>query len=493
MKAEARPPHPTVPAVLADPAFTRLKALVIETTGMAFYRDKSEDLAQILVFRMTELSVADCDGYLEILTRSVAEMDALVAELTIGETYFFRHKEQFDALRDIILPDLIERNGATRRLRIWSAGCATGPEPYSIAIMLDREFGARIANWHVTVLGTDINQKFLSRAREGRYDQWAFRAMPEEIRAACFTRIGNQWQINPEYRRFVKFQYHNLIKSRFPSIVDNIAGFDLIICRNVIIYFSPETIEGLIPCFHETLSDGGWLVMGHAEPNQHLFRDFKTVNTPGAVLYQRVDGHGAPPPAPAAAPMIKAPPSLVLPRLTALDAGRDTSRPPARPGGPVPARPPVVAPLEPRPTASVPSPAGGLAPAGLARIRELADCGQGDAAAAACDALLVSTPLDAWGHFYRAMIHEQVGQAEACEKALRRAIYLDRRMVLPHYHLGLFLLRRDDAAAAAKAFRNVQVLLKDYPDDGLVADADKITVGQMREAVDMHLKLIGGA
>ena len=311
MKAEARPPHPTVPAVLADPAFTRLKALVIETTGMAFYRDKSEDLAQILVFRMTELSVADCDGYLEILTRSVAEMDALVAELTIGETYFFRHKEQFDALRDIILPDLIERNGATRRLRIWSAGCATGPEPYSIAIMLDREFGARIANWHVTVLGTDINQKFLSRAREGRYDQWAFRAMPEEIRAACFTRIGNQWQINPEYRRFVKFQYHNLIKSRFPSIVDNIAGFDLIICRNVIIYFSPETIEGLIPCFHETLSDGGWLVMGHAEPNQHLFRDFKTVNTPGAVLYQRVDGHGAPPPAPAAAPMIKAPPSLV--------------------------------------------------------------------------------------------------------------------------------------------------------------------------------------
>ena len=91
------------------------------------------------------------------------------------------------------------------------------------------------------------------------------------------------------------------------------------------------------------------------------------------------------------------------------------------------------------------------------------------------------------------MIHEQVGQTEECEKALRRAIYLDRRLVLPHYHLGLFLLRRDDSAAAAKAFRNVQTLLKDYPDDGLVADADKITVGQMREAVDMHLKLIGGA
>ncbi|TAN62370.1 MAG: protein-glutamate O-methyltransferase CheR, partial [Magnetospirillum sp.] len=200
---------------------------------MAFYRDKSEDLAQILVSRMIELAVEGCDGYLARLTSCADEMDALVAELTIGETYFFRHKEQFDALRDVILPDVIERNRPLRRLRIWSAGCATGPEPYSIAIMLEREFGARIADWHVTVLGTDINQKFLSRAREGRYDQWAFRAMPDDIRAACFTRYGNQWQINPQYKRFVKFQYHNLIKSPFPSIVDNIAGFDLIICRNV--------------------------------------------------------------------------------------------------------------------------------------------------------------------------------------------------------------------------------------------------------------------
>ncbi|MDO8606662.1 MAG: protein-glutamate O-methyltransferase CheR [Phaeospirillum sp.] len=492
MTLDDSPSYPTVQAVLADPTFARLKALVIETTGMAFYRDKNEDLAQILVARMIEVAVAGCDGYLELLAPGADEMDALVAELTIGETYFFRHKEQFDALRDIILPDVIERNRPLRRLRIWSAGCATGPEPYSIAIMLEREFGARIADWHVTVLGTDINQKFLGRAREGRYDQWAFRTMPEEIRAACFTKVGNQWQINQQYKRFVKFQYHNLIKSRFPSIIDNIAGFDIIICRNVIIYFSPETIEDLIPCFHESLSDGGWLVMGHAEPNQHLFRHFKTVNTPGAVLYQRVDGFHARPPAPVAAPApVVKPPSLVLPRLTALDVGRDVTRPMVPPMIRSAKAKPPSAPA--RSLVKPPPPPGGEVGGGLVRIRELADCGQWDAAAAACDALLTSTPMDAWGHFYRAMIHEQVGQAEECEKALRRAIYLDRRLVLPHYHLGLFLLRRDDAIAAAKAFRNVQALLKDYPDDGLVADADKITVGQMREAVDMHLKLIGGA
>lgn len=488
MSVEVAGLRSTVQDILGEPAFAALKALVIETTGMAFYRDKSEDLAQILALRMAETGVLGCASYLERLSGDASEMDALVAELTIGETYFFRHKEQFDALRDTILPDIIERNRSSRRLRIWSAGCATGPEPYSIAIMLEREFGPRIADWHVTVLGTDINQKFLARARDGRYDQWAFRAMPDDIRAACFTKVGTQWQINPEYRRFVKFQYHNLIKSSFPSVIDNIAGFDLIICRNVIIYFSPETIEGLIPCFRETLTDGGWLVMGHAEPNQHLFRDFRTVNTPGAVLYQRMDGYQARPPVAAAVPSplpVKAAPSQVLPRLSALDVGERGELPTRRPSAPRPPKPPS-RPVPPAPTPTRPADGGGLG-----KIRELADCGQWDAAASACDILLVTTPMDAGLHFYRAMIHEQVGQAVECEKALRRAIYLDRRMVLPHYHLGLFLLRRDDIAAAEKAFRNVLVLLKDRPDDDLVADGDKITVGQMREAVDMHLKLMG--
>lgn len=478
-------------AIVDDPAFTSLKALVIDTTGMAFYRDKSLDLASILSARMAETGAESCSVYHNKLIDDSQEMDALVAELTIGETYFFRHKEQFDAMRDLILPDVIERNRSLRRLRIWSAGCATGPEPYSIAIMLEKEFGARIHDWHVTVLGTDINQKFLARAREGRYDSWAFRVMADDVREDCFTKVGNQWQIKPQYRRFVQFQYHNLITSKFPSIIDNIAGFDIIICRNVIIYFSPETIEGLIPCFHETLTDQGWLVMGHAEPNQHLFRNFRTVNAEGAVLYQRVDGYQAkqaPLPSVAVAPVSK-PPSMVLPKLAALDLARPLSTRTRRSGvtpalsRPVnmvaPAAPPAKRPIVPGDSS-------------IQEIRQLADCGQWEAAASACESLLVATPMDAGAHFYRAMIHEQVGQAEECEKALRRAIYLDRKLVLPHYHLGLFLLRRDDSLGASRAFRNVLTLLKDSLDDDLVADGDKITAGQMREAVDMHLKLIGG-
>lgn len=460
--------------VVADPYFQRLKALVIESTGMAFYADKDEDLARIVAARLDETRLDSCGRYVELIADPVLgriEMDALVAELTIGETYFFRHKEQFDALRDIILPDVIKRNEGVRRLRIWSAGCATGPEPYSVAILLKREFATRIAGWHVSIIGTDINQKFLARARDGRYDEWAFRATPDDVRRDCFEQVGKQWVIRPEYKNCVSFQYHNLIRNRFPSLLDNLAGLDIVICRNVVIYFSRETVAGLVPCFHETLVDGGWLVMGHAEPNIELFRDFRTVNTPGAVLYQRADRSHETATPEAAMPPPR--PSLPLPL-------------------PEPLRRPRPAPRRPVP-ASKPAAAAPVAPPheGIGRIRELADQGRWNEALTACDALIVANALDAHAHFYRALVLEQQGDLEGCEASLRRSIYLDRHFVLPHYHLGLFLWRRDELAGANRSFRNVLALLQQLPDDHALDHGDAITVGQLRETVGMHLDLIG--
>ncbi|MEW5728096.1 MAG: CheR family methyltransferase [Pseudomonadota bacterium] len=459
-------------SLIADSFFPRLKALVIDTTGMAFYADKDDDLARIVGERMAEVGVGGCARYLELLEdprRGKDEMDALVAELTIGETYFFRHKEQFVALRERILPDVIERNADVRRIRIWSAGCATGPEPYSLAIMLKREFGMRIAGWHISIVGTDINQKFLARARDGRYEEWAFRATPDDIRAECFERSGKHWLIRPEYKAWVSFQYHNLIANRFPSILDNIAGFDIIICRNVVIYFSRETVERLVPCFRDTLVDGGWLVMGHAEPNMELFRSFHTVNVPGAVLYQRLD----------------------KPQATAVAA--PAPPPPAVPVRPSPAFRTALAPKRsfPRPTAPVPVPVPVPATGRLAEVRRLADGGRWNEALKLLDPLIQAESLDPKLHFYRALILEQLGDLEESEKALKRCIYLDRHFVLPHYHLGLFHSRRNEADAAQRSFRNVLALLDRFPDDHAFLDGDDVTAGQLREAVGMHLKLIG--
>ncbi|HSV28427.1 MAG TPA: CheR family methyltransferase, partial [Candidatus Omnitrophota bacterium] len=352
-------------------------------------------------------------------------------------------------------------------LRIWSAGCSIGPEPYSIAILLKREFGLQIRDWHVSIVGTDINQKFLARARDGRYDEWAFRTTPDDVRRDCFEPAGKQWQIRPEFKSWVSFQYHNLIRNRFPSILDNITAFDIIICRNVVIYFSPETVAELVPRFRETLVDGGWLVMGHAEPNQDLFRSFHTVNVPGAVLYQRVD-------APVAAPA-----------------------PILAPCAPIrPAAAPVALPTKPRPVARpTPSPPPAPAPASadLAAVRALADRGQWEDALKSCDRLIENNNLDARLHFFRALVLEQMGNNDESEKSLRRSIYLDRHFVLAHYHLGLFLQRRSESGAAVRSFRNVLMLLDRLGDDFAFTDGDNITAGQLRETVVMHLKIIGAA
>jgi chemotaxis protein methyltransferase CheR len=154
-------------AVVSDPDYQRLKDRLIEFTGLAYYADKDEDLAGRISRRFSELGVRNCASYLHLLQaegKGESELDVLIAELTIGETYFFRHREQFDALRSMVLPGILDHNHALRRLHIWSAGCATGAEPYSIALLLQQDFAHRIAGWDVSILGTDINRQFLSRA-----------------------------------------------------------------------------------------------------------------------------------------------------------------------------------------------------------------------------------------------------------------------------------------------------------------------------------------
>jgi len=198
----------------SDPSYPRLKEHVIAATGLAYYADKDNDFAVRVAQRMAGQGVRGCGAYLALLAdaaRGEAELDALIESLTIGETFFFRHREMFDALRDVVVPDVLARNRATRRLRVWSAGCSIGAEPYSVSMLLRQEFGRELAGWEVTILGTDINREFLARAREGCYEEWGLRNMPEEVRRAHFVRSGKAWRVAPEYREGVSFQYHNLI------------------------------------------------------------------------------------------------------------------------------------------------------------------------------------------------------------------------------------------------------------------------------------------
>lgn len=277
-------------AEVRDAAYHRLKSHVIEATGLAYYVDKDDLLAAHFQRRRAFLGISDDRAYLELLHdrfAGQAEMDELTALLTIGETYFFRHEELFDALRSRVVPELIERNHKVRRLRVWSAGCANGAEPYSLSVLLRHDFGVRLSDWNVRILGTDVNRKLLAQARRGVYDEWALRSAALAERRCCFRREGDAWIVAEEYRRDVTFQYHNLVVDPIASANHDGEAFDLVLCRNVMIYFDPPCVRRLVERFYDLLEPGGWLAVGPFEPDVERFAKFETINAPGAVLYRK--------------------------------------------------------------------------------------------------------------------------------------------------------------------------------------------------------------
>jgi chemotaxis protein methyltransferase CheR len=448
--------------LIGDPLFPQLKDHLIELTGLTYYLDKDVDLARRLGNRVSITGLRDCAAYLSILRdplRGPSELDALIAELTIGETYFFRHPEHFDALRNRVLPELIARNRAEnpprRSLRIWCAGCADGPEPYSLAILLKREMAHQILGWEVTILGTDINRHRLAKAREGRFEEWALRSTSEAIKRECFSKEGRFWTIASEYKEGVFFQFHNLVEHSSPSLLNKLSAFDLIVCRNVMIYFDSDLMRRMIRQFYDCLVPGGWLVVGPTEPNMTSFASFHTVNAPGVTLYQRPDQ----PRGPVAAAEVFAMPPLA----------------------PVPAVPQV---------RDLTTEAALSAPPTLAKVRHFAHCGAWENAAQCCEELLGEDNLKATVHFYHGLVLEQMSKHVEAESSLRRAIYLDRQSVLAHYYLGLFLQLRGDPRQAARCFENTLNLLQSRHDADSFPDGDGVTASELKKSAAMHLEIL---
>ena len=461
-------------SLIADPCFPALKEHVIALSGLAYYADKDADLARNLVPRLEACKRGDCAAYLALLRDPVdgpREFDDLLEELTIGETFFFRHAELFEGLRTVVLPDLIARNRAQRRLRIWCAGCATGAEPYSVSILLRRDLALELAGWNITLIATDINRDFLARAGAGVFDEWAFRSTAADLRRDCFKPVGRSWALKPQYKEGVSFQYHNLVTDPFPSQLNNLFAFDLIMCRNVMIYFDADRVRRVLAGFHDSLVENGWLLVGHAEPNVQFYQAFRTVNAPSnAVMYQK----GA-----EATPARNTLPLLPIPAQRADPVASFQFPPlpvvPFQVDEPVP--PP--APLhEGHPTEK------------LAAVRSLANQGQWEQALDGCRDLLAADRLEPLVHLYLGLVLEQTGRHAEAEEALRRALYLDRRCVLAHYYLGLLLQKGHRTEDAARSFRNA-ISLSNRLDPGHVfADADGITAAELARLGQMQLELV---
>jgi chemotaxis protein methyltransferase CheR len=276
------------------------------------------------------------------------------------------------------------------------------------------------------------------------------------------------------------FQYHNLVQHRIPSLINNLSAFDLLLCRNVMIYFEPAIVRRLLGQLYDCLVEGGWLVVGPTEPSVDLFRAFQTVNAPGAVLYRKAPRASAPAAPPRAATSNTCAPACGRASAEAAAGLFTSTTKMAAPGR----RHAAAERRHPRRSA-----AASTAPT-LAETRAMLNCGQSDEAAESCRRLMAADPLDPFVHYYEALVAEQQGHSKEVEAALRRAVYLDRDFVLAHYHLGLVQLRKRDGEAAGRSFRNVLALLHRRAASEIFPDADGLTVGALRQLTNMQLEVL---
>jgi chemotaxis protein methyltransferase CheR len=269
-----------------------LSDLVAAQLGLHFPRERWRDLEQGLSSAAADSGSKDVGSFArDLLSAHIGKGDiALLAKhLTIGETYFFREPAAFQFLEERVLPETIDsRSKSEKRLRIWSAGCCTGEEPYSLAILLSRLI-PDLQNWNITLLATDINQRFLEKASKGVYGKWSLRETPDWIVERYFRRrVGDErFEILPATRSMVTFSYLNLVEGGFPSLLTNTNAMDLILCRNVLMYLTPEQAGRVIENLGSCLVEGGWLLVSPSESFQLHSSGLVPVNYPGAAFYRK--------------------------------------------------------------------------------------------------------------------------------------------------------------------------------------------------------------
>jgi chemotaxis protein methyltransferase CheR len=494
--------------------YKRFSDLLLERCGLRFPDNRRAELDHGVRQAFASSACSTLDEFYKLLKTpgNTVEMDLLINAVTVSETHFFRDTAQFNAIYQQVLPQIIERKKSIRTLRIWSAGCATGEEPYSLAILL-RELLPDIENWSITLLATDINTFSLDRARRGQFTEWAFREeRARQMRLRYFQKSGNRYELNPEIRQMVTFARLNLVEPSYPSYETNTTLMDMIICRNVTIYFSETVTRWVVDRFFDSLSDRGWLVVGHSEPSLETYQRFQIRNYPDTVIYQKE-----------LRPEAYAQPATRFPGLSFPGA----SQTPAFGQSPVTGIPastniPTVTPAQ-KPAAqqSLQNMPGYVPTSKLPDLLEHADSLLDDgrseeaikilldlAAARPKDARICThlgqayanlgswTEAEAWcyraisidklalkAYYALALVLQHEGRLADAIEQMKKVVYLDRLFVLGHYGLANMYHESKQIPQAMKSLENALRLLQTQPPEQIVPGSQGITVGRLREAI----------
>ncbi|HYD59267.1 MAG TPA: CheR family methyltransferase [Noviherbaspirillum sp.] len=464
----------SIECIQAPDLLDRLAERVEAETGLAFRGTKRRDLRSALK-RMAEAAgfgkdEEACAAWL-LEGRWSGEKgkeraDLCALHLTVAETYFFREPRAFDLVCDYARKKLA-LHGANTQLRIWSAGCCTGEEPYSIAMVL-RHGVPDLAPRRISILATDLNRRNLQIARAGVYRQWSFRNTYKGMQKLNFSEEGeNQFRIHEQLRECVKFSELNLASADYPSAATDTQSMDIIFCRNVLMYFSRQQAQKVIARFRQCLVEGGWLIVSPCEASAELFDGFAGHYFPDAVYYQKAaQGH---------------PVALDLCRMPLTPTVEPPPSPPARRA---PAR---LKPDDANKSSTLPvRDETGADP--IARARAYANEGAIDEAMLCLDHALKDGKPTAELYQARALIAMEAGDRRSAIDSLKRVVYLKPDSILAHYLMGVLQSEQNRGAEAARQFRVANELLAALDDDDMVPGSDGLHAAYLRESMRAYLQ-----
>jgi chemotaxis protein methyltransferase CheR len=464
---------------------------VAQRLGLSFDNSKINELADVLRRRIGATNSPDVESYVCLLGTSLPELRAVVGHLTIPETYFFRLPDHFRVLQEVVLPERVRVQSATRQLNILSAGCASGEEPYTIAMLVRGRVD--LAGWQVTIRGIDVNREAIIKGKNGRYTPWSLREIDPKFKERYFCSQGRDFQLHDSIRTMVSLEEGNLADAQAPFWKPR--GYDVIFFRNAFMYLSPTAGQAVVARMAESLAPGGYLFLGPAETLRGVSEDFHLCHTHGTFYYQLRTGR-ANAVSDSSRPLM---PAIGTSRQPTLHAGK----PPTPPGGGwsdtirqatervrMLTRTPeqlqktneIVSPTVAKETsadlsialqllqeerfeqalAAVHSlPVEAQASPEVQVLRAVLLANRGDLAQAehACDSVLKIDELNADAYYVKALCCEHAGDRQTAMEHDRTAIYLDPSFSMPYLHLGLLAKRGGELEVAIQGLSQASMLL----------------------------------
>ncbi|MEI8084759.1 MAG: protein-glutamate O-methyltransferase CheR [Paludibacter sp.] len=469
---------------------------IVSILGLDFQPNQWVDMERRTMAAATDLKIdASIPGLLEWLSKPTftnIELNTLSGHLTVNETYFFREMTALELFTHDIIPSIIkERRGKNEKIKIWSAGCSSGEEPYTLAIILNEHF-PELKDWEITILATDISPNAIQKALHGEYTEWSFRNTDYHLKNKYFSPSGKNWKISPKIKKMVSFSYLNLSKNSYPSSATNTEQVDVIFCRNVMMYFTPQVINEVSARFKKSIVENGWFITSQVELNDEYFSNFERVNYLNGIFYRKTNK----------------PKEIVKARLDLQPSNNYTriikekqkkQLEPAEKNITVTKPTEIFYSTKTDPESyfqkgeykdCIDSCLFSIAQGGLNNkvftvlIKSYANLGLFQSGQKVMSQIENSKAVTAEMYYIYASLLNEQNDLKQTEQHLKKAIYLNHNHILSHLMLGDIFLKTDKRTLATKHYENIIRIVSQLNDNEIVPDSDGLTVGRIKELTE---------